>query len=191
MLYKLYWYFQTFFLRLQIKKIGLLSYMGRPLFIYNGRRISIGNKVRIFPGARLEVHGNGEIILEDGISVGQNLHIISADERLVVGKDTTISANVFISNVDHDYQVLNLHILRQQYLLKPTAIGENCFIGYGAVIQPGTILGRQCIIGANSVVKGVFPDFCVIAGVPAKIIKRYNTNTQTWERTLPDGKFLA
>jgi len=165
--------------------------MGRPLFIYNGRRISIGNKVRIFPGARLEVHGNGEIILEDGISVGQNLHIISADERLVVGKDTTISANVFISNVDHDYQVLNLHILRQQYLLKPTAIGENCFIGYGAVIQPGTILGRQCIIGANSVVKGVFPDFCVIAGVPAKIIKRYNTNTQTWERTLPDGKFLA
>ena len=67
-------------------------------------------------------------------------------------------------------------------LYSHTAIGENCFIGYGAVIMPGTVLGRQCIVGANSVVKGVYPDYCVIAGVPARIIRRYNFQTEEWEK---------
>ena len=50
------------------------------------------------------------------------------------------------------------------------------------MIQSGTILGKQCIVGANSVVRGQFPDYCVIAGNPAKIIKKYNFNTRKWEK---------
>ena len=61
-------------------------------------------------------------------------------------------------------------------------IGENCFIGMGAAIMPGTVLGKQCVVGANSVVKGTFPDCCVIVGSPAKIVKKYNQQTQIWEK---------
>lgn len=52
----------------------------------------------------------------------------------------------------------------------------------GVAIQAGTILGEQCIVGANSVVRGTFPDYCVIAGVPAKIIKIYNKESGEWVR---------
>jgi acetyltransferase-like isoleucine patch superfamily enzyme len=52
----------------------------------------------------------------------------------------------------------------------------------GSAIMAGTRLGKQCIVGANSVVKGEFPDYCVIVGAPAKIVKKYNFETQEWEK---------
>ncbi|OKS86938.1 hypothetical protein RG47T_2396 [Mucilaginibacter polytrichastri] len=190
MFYKLKWLLTTFFLRLRLNKIGLISYVANPIFILNGKNIQIGNKVRIFPHSRMETHNNGKIIIEDNISIGQNLHLISSSDILVIGKDTTISGNVFITNVDHDYTEIGVHILKQKYLIKKTEIGENCFIGYGAAIQAGTILGKHCVIGANSVVKGQFPDYCVIVGSPARIVKRYNVETGSWERTDDKGNFL-
>ena len=75
-------------------------------------------------------------------------------------------------------------------VLNDNQIGENCFIGFGVAIQAGTILGKQCVIGSYSVVKGEFPDYSVIVGSPAKIIKRYNIDTQKWEKTRPNGSFF-
>jgi acetyltransferase-like isoleucine patch superfamily enzyme len=189
MYYKILWFLGTFFRRLKLKKIGILSYFAEPVFIYGGRRISIGNKVRIFPGARMETHNNGSIIIGNNISIGQNLHLISSNEKLEICGETTISGSVFITNIDHDYTEIDVHILDQRYIVKTTFIGQNCFIGYGAVIQAGTILGKQCIVGANSVVRGEFPDYCVIVGSPAKIVKRYNLESKTWEKTDIKGNF--
>lgn len=164
------------------KKFGALSYIGKPLILHGMSKVSIGDKVRIQPGLRMEVYtDNGSIDIGNNTSIGQNLHIISAS-KLIIGKNTTVSGNVFITNLEHDYKEIDLHILDQKSIIKETFIGENCFIGYGAVIQAGTVLGKQCIVGSNSVVKGEFPDYCVIAGVPARIIKRYNFETRQWER---------
>jgi acetyltransferase-like isoleucine patch superfamily enzyme len=138
----------------------------------------------------MEVHNDGSIVVDDNISIGQNFHLISSNEELKICKDTTISGNVFITNIDHDYKQIGIHVLKQEYLVKTTLIGENCFIGYGAVIQAGTILGKQCVIGANSVVRGTFPDYCVIAGIPATIIKRYNPISSVWEKTDSKGNFV-
>ena len=182
MIYKIFWFLRTLLVRIQVKKIGLVSYVGKPLFILGGSRIAIGNKVRIFPGGRFETHNGGEIFIKNNISIGQNLHIISSGEPLIIENDATISGNVFITNIDHDFQEIGVHILNQNYIVKTTKIGENCFIGYGAVIQAGTVLGKQCIVGANSVVRGNFPDYCVIVGAPAKIVKRYNVVTCCWEK---------
>ena len=52
----------------------------------------------------------------------------------------------------------------------------------GAAIMAGTVLGKQCVVGANAVVRGTFPDFCVIVGAPARIVKKYNPDTQKWEK---------
>lgn len=184
MLYKYFWLFRTMFLRLRFKRIGLLSYVAKPVFIYGAKGVTIGNKVRIFPGLRIETHHGGTIVFEDNISIGQNFHVISSGELLTIGGDTTISGNVFITNMDHDYTEIGVHILRQKYITKTTSVGKNCFIGYGAVLQAGTVLGDQCIVGANSVVRGQFPAYCVIAGAPAKIVKQYNPETKTWGEPL-------
>jgi acetyltransferase-like isoleucine patch superfamily enzyme len=190
MVYKTIWLVQTFFLRLLIKKIGLLSYVAKPAFITGGANIKIGNKVRIFPRSRMECHNNGKITIENNTSIGQNLHLISSTEELVIGNNTTISGNVFITNMDHEFRHIDKHILEQDYIIKTTRIGQNCFIGYGAVIQAGTILGKQCIVGSNSVVRGIFPDYCVIVGAPAKIVKRYNAESGNWDKTDHAGNFI-
>ena len=137
----------------------------------------------------METHNNGKIIFEDNISVGQNLHIISFENTLIIGSNTTISGNVFISNMDHNYTEINKHILEQNYIYKKTIVGSNCFLGYGVCIQAGTVLGEQCIVGANSVVRGIIPDFSVIVGNPAKIIKRYHSEKKKLGKNRRKRKF--
>lgn len=180
---KYFWAIRAIIYKIRFNKIGKYSYIGKPIYLQGTRRVKIGNKVRIYPGVRIETHGaEGSIYIKDNVSIGQNFHITSSGSELVVGEDTTISGNVFITNIDHDYRQIGVHILKQDYITKETIIGKNCFIGYGVAIQAGTILGKQCIVGANSVVRGKFPDYCVIVGAPAKIVKRYNFNTGIWER---------
>lgn len=181
-LQKLWWWFTSRFLRLRGVKLGLRSYVGRTILIHGGKGITISDKVRIFPGVRMETHHGGRIKIGEDVSIGQNFHITSSRETLEIGAHTTISGNVFITNIDHDYREIGTHILQQPYLIRTTSIGENCFIGYGAAIQAGTILGKQCVVGANSVVRGTYPDYCVIVGAPARIVKQYNPSTQQWEK---------
>ncbi|MGJ1235755.1 acyltransferase [Sphingobacterium multivorum] len=182
MLYKILWFIRGLFYSLIFGSFKQPSYLGRPIIIYGIRKIFIGKKVRIYPNCRMEVHGdNSRIKIGDNVAIGQNVHITSGG-LLEIGDSCTILANVFITNIDHDYSEIGKPILQQRMIIKETKIGENCFIGIGSAIQAGTILGKQCIVGANSVVRGEFPDYCVIVGAPAKIIKKYNFDTQRWER---------
>lgn len=191
-IYKLTWYLKTQILyRFFLRGISFNSYIGSFTFLYGSKNIKIGNRVRIFPNCRMECHDEAKININNDVSIGQNFHITSGGGLdLIIGSHTTISGNTFITNIDHEYREINRHILTQPHLCTKTEIGENCFIGYGCAIQAGTILGKQCIVGANSVVRGVFPDYCVIVGVPGRIIRRYNPNSTKWERTNPDGTFI-
>lgn len=182
MIYKVFWIIRAVLLKPFFRKLGLPSYIGKTTYLHGINKISIGKKVRIYPNVRLEVHGkNSTLVIEDNVGIGQNVHITSG-ENLVIGASTTILANAFITNIDHSYEEIGKHILDQKMINKKTVIGENCFIGIGAAIQAGTILGKQCIVGANSVVKGEFPDYCVIVGAPARIVKKYNFESQRWEK---------
>ena len=55
---------------------------------------------------------------------------------------------------------------------KPVDIGENVFIGVNAIILKGSKIGNNCVIGAGAVVSGEFEDNCVIAGNPARVVRR-------------------
>lgn len=189
-MFRLFWILRGLIYKPFFGKFGFPSYIGKPLFINNFKRIFVGKKVRIFPGIRMEVlNNNAFIVFDDSVAIGQNVHITSASE-LFIGKKTTILGNVVITNIDHDYQEIDKHILEQKHIISETKIGENCFIGYGAVIQAGTILGKQCIIGANAVVRGHFPPYCVIVGVPARIVKRYDEKSGVWKKTDKNGEFV-
>ena len=180
---KAIWYIMTLLTKWKYGKVGRRSYVGPSIFIQRPERLFIGSDVRIYPGMRAEMtKKKARIFIGDNVSIGQNFHVVSYDRELHIGSNTTLSANVFISNVNHDYHVIDVHSLDQEMIVKDTVIGEYCFVGYGAVILPGTRLGRQCIVGANSVVIGEFPDYCVIAGNPARIIRKYSQQTKKWEK---------
>jgi len=181
MIYKLFWALRALLYAPFFGKFGLPSYLGKPLFLMGTRNVFIGKKVRIFPHLRMEVHCGGNIHIQDDVVISQNVHITSAG-NLSIGKSTLILANVFITNIDHDYEELDKHVVNQKYIINDTTIGDNCYIGMGAAIMAGTKLGKQCVVGANSVVRGEFPDYCVIVGAPARMVKKYNFETQEWEK---------
>ncbi|KQT17878.1 lipopolysaccharide biosynthesis protein [Chryseobacterium sp. Leaf404] len=189
MLYKIYWGVVALCYAPFFKKFSFPSHIGVPIFTYGLRSVSIHKRVRIMPGVRIETHKNGTIVIEEDVSIGQNFHITSAG-NLTVGKNTTISGNVFVTNIDHEYTEINVHILDQPMIIKETKIGSNCFLGFGVAIQAGTVLGNHCVVGASSVVRGIFPDYSVIVGIPARVVKRYNVETLKWEKTNADGSFL-
>jgi len=181
-LYFFFWLLRAIIYKPFFGKMGSLSYIGKPIFIRGFKRIFIGKRVHILPSLRIEVvNSKSRIEIQDDVSIAQNVHITSGG-NLIIEKQTTILANVCITNIDHQYSEIDVNNRRQPLVIKETRIGTNCMIGMGSIILAGTCLGKQCIVGSNSVVKGSFPDYCVIAGSPAKIIKCYNSLTKEWER---------
>jgi len=166
-----------------VAHISFPGYIGRPMYISRLSGLRIQKKVRIYPGLRVEICSKrAEVIIGENTSIGQNFHVVAYSRPLKIGKNVTISGNVFITNCDHSYKELDKHVLDQDVIENDTIIGDNCFIGYGSVILAGTRLGKQCIVGANSVVRGDYPDYCVIAGNPARIIRKYKKELNLWER---------
>ena len=178
---KYLWAARAVVYKMTFGRVGNMTYIGHPTFIEGRKNIYIGNRVRIFPGIRMEAIGNGTIEIGDNTAIEQNVHITSGG-GVHIGNDVTIVANVCITNIDHQYEDIDKSVLNQGIKVTDTKIGDGCFIGFGAVIQAGTTLGTHCIVGANAVVRGNFPDYSVIVGVPARIVKRYNAKTGQWEK---------
>ena len=191
MIFKIFWIIRGLLYKPFFGKFSFPSYIGKPIYINNFKKIFIGKRVRIFPNSRIECIGkDAKIIIHDNVSIGHNLHL-TAFSTLEISKNSTISSNVLITDNKHTYTKIGHHIMTQKSVIKKTFIGENCFIGTGAVINAGTILGKQCIVGANAVVSGLYPDYCVIVGAPGRIVKRYDANTKEWKKTKVNGEFIS
>lgn len=162
-------------------RFSMPSYIGPPLFLLGTRRMFIGRRVRIFPGLRAECHGAGKLFVHDNVAIGQGFHVTCMAD-LHIGEGTLITGYVSVTDIEHEYDDVDAPVLDQPTRWKQTRIGKNCFIGMGARIQAGTILGDGCIVGANAVVRGHFPPHSVIVGVPARMVKRFNTISGIWER---------
>lgn len=91
-----------------------------------------------------------------------------------------VGANTKI--IDHDFHSVDYMErrtdARDHEISRPIRIGDDCFIGCNSIILKGTHIGDRCIVGAGSVVHGVFENDCLIAGNPAKVIKKINQNEQ-------------
>lgn len=120
----------------------------------------------------------GEISIGDGFGISGST--IYSTASITIGKNATIGANCKI--IDNDFHPLDpeqrrLSLNEQFTLRKPIVIGDDCFIGMNSIILKGTTLGNNVVVGAGSVVHGTFPDNCIIAGNPAKIIKYLNVDS--------------
>ena len=90
-----------------------------------------------------------------------------------IGDDVHTGPYVYITDQNHGYEDPDEVVHAQWPSDVPVQIGSGSWLGTGVVILPGTVLGRNVVVGAGAVVRGTFPDHCVIAGVPAKIVRRY------------------
>ena len=119
------------------------------------------------------------------IHIGDNVGIsgatIYARKKITIGENTCIGGNCKI--LDNDFHPIEVET-RNKLLMdpdggnsdlvpaKPIIIGKNCFIGCNSIILKGTVIGDGCVVGAGAVVDGKFENNSVIAGNPARVIKK-------------------
>ena len=168
-----------------MRKFFLLIYYGFSAFVpihpmpgymvgYFLRR-KIANKLFAFCGDNIVVKnecyfGDGSRLLVDSRSqLGQNARL---NGRIIIGKDVLMGPDVIMMATSHAYEDANKNInLQGEAIEKPIYIGDDVWIGTRVVILPGVTIGSHSIIGAGSIVTKSFPEFSIIAGNPAKLIR--------------------
>jgi acetyltransferase-like isoleucine patch superfamily enzyme len=108
----------------------------------------------------------------DRCVIGRGSHIV-AHHSLVIEDDVFTGPYVYITDQNHGYADPDMPIGRQMPHNAPVRIGSGSWLGAGAVVLPGACIGRNVVIAAGSVVRGTVPDRCVVAGVPARVVRSY------------------
>lgn len=165
-----------------IKHLYKISF-GKSVNIGNGvtinalskKGIQIGNNVTILSGSVIDctgVFGN----IGEGLKVGNNVGIaqnafIQVRGYVSIGNDVIIGPNVSIFSESHLFEDENTPIRKQGVSRKGVSIGEGVWIGTRSVILDGVNVGANSIIAAGSVVNKNVPEYSIVGGVPAKILK--------------------
>jgi acetyltransferase-like isoleucine patch superfamily enzyme len=171
----------TMWIKNNLDKIGEQSVIGRDCYLLGGKYIQIGKNTMIGPhgvvtcwdeymGERL----SPSIRIGDNCSIGEYCHITSANS-IIIGNGVLAGRRITIT--DNSHGTSNIEDLkvrpsqRKIYSKGPVVIGDNVWIGDKASIMAGVSIGQGAIIAANAVVTKDVPDYGVVGGVPARIIK--------------------
>lgn len=175
------------------KYFGKKTYIMSPDRLEGTEFISVGDNTIISTCCWLLALKNSSIkpclSIESNCQLGRFIHIVATRE-VTIESNVLIADKVYISDNSHGYSDVDKPILNQPVdFVGKVSIGEGSWIAENVVIL-GAEIGRNCVVGANSVVRGCFPDYCVIVGAPARIVKRYNPKTLNWQKTNAKGEFL-
>jgi len=149
--------------------------------IFGEGRIAIGEGTTIGPLASVsagmpihaDVHGDPIITIGDRCTLGKGIGIVG-HERIEIGDDIWTGHYVYITDQNHGYENLDLPIGTQMWKNEPVRIGSGSWLGHGAIVLPGSQIGEHVVIAAGAIVAGLHvPDNCVVAGVPARIVRKY------------------
>jgi acetyltransferase-like isoleucine patch superfamily enzyme len=146
-------------------------------------RIKIGDNVYIGRNSWLQTipeenNSSVAIKIDNGVSIVGSC-TISAVRSVIIEEDVLMAENVYISDHMHSYTDKAKPIICQGITkIEPVIIRRGSWIGQNVVICPGVTVGRGAVVGANSLVNSDVPDYCVVAGTPARMIKLINENMQ-------------
>ncbi|MGQ0824150.1 MAG: acyltransferase [Actinomycetota bacterium] len=152
-----------------------------PTVIFGEGRISIGDNTTIGPLASLsagmpsQMHERGGpiITIGDRCMLGKGIGIVG-HERIHIGDDIWTGHYVYITDQNHGYEDVALPIGVQMWQNEPVTIGSGSWLGHGAVVLPGARIGEHVVVAAGAIVTGgVIPSCSVVAGIPARVVRRY------------------
>ena len=127
-------------------------------------------------------NGVGDVIIGDRTRIGIGSVVIGPAK---IGNDVRLAQNIVISGLNHIYFDPSQPIHSQGVRTEPIEILAESWIGANAVIMAGIKIGKHSVVAAGSVVIRDVPDFTVVAGNPARPIRRYNPNKKMWEKLKP------
>jgi serine acetyltransferase len=149
--------------------------------VYGERYIEIGEDTMIaelasvcagmMPGHDL---GTESVLrIGDRCVIGRGSHIV-AHFSIDIGDDVYTGPYVYITDQNHSYADPDQPIGRQWPVNSSVKIGAGTWLGTGVIVLPGSVIGRNVVVAAGSVVRGEIPDRCVVAGVPARVVKDFS-----------------
>ncbi len=149
-------------------------------------RMAFGKNVVIQKDCWLNIAFNNPsagpmIVIDEGTNIGRRC-IISAANKIIIGKFVLIAPNVFIADTHHKYHQLDIPIMNQGITTHndQVTIGDESWIGINSVIMGNVTIGKHCVVGANSVVNKDIPDYCVAVGNPSTIVKMFDVKSGQW-----------
>lgn len=188
---------QIFSLMRGFLKVRKVTFLGRNVTVNGTKKLNIGKGVSISDFCIIDslsvnglIIGDGSSIgrfgivkvsgslayIGDNITIGKNIGIgdfchLGGAGGVSIGDDTIIGAYFSVHPENHIFKDKNILIRNQDVTHQGIIIGANCWIGAKVTVLDGAQIGPRCIVAAGAVVKGVFPEGCVIGGVPARILK--------------------
>ena len=154
----------------------------------SARHIKIGNGVRLDRDVWLNIISSGGsdepmLLLDDGCAVGRQC-IMSVRNRILVERHAIFAPSVLL--IDHD--------ARLEHEVTPTRspgkkkggtirIEQGCWLGFRAAVistEGDLVIGKNSVIGANSVVTHSIPPFSIVAGNPGRVVKHYRASSGAW-----------
>jgi acetyltransferase-like isoleucine patch superfamily enzyme len=165
-----------------------------PFDIRNKKNIEIGINFITGYGCRIEAHpvneSNKKILkIGDNVQINDYVHI-ACSESVHIGNDVLIASKVFITDLNHgnysgsstEHDHPESKPAERKLITKPVYIEDKVWIGESVSVLPGVTIGRGAVIGSLSLVNKDIPAYTIAAGVPARVIKKFNFDTNEWER---------
>ena len=175
-------YLRCVFGRVKYPKKGKI-YVGRNVHFVNGENIKLGHNIEIRPD--VDLFAGAILKIGNGCDIGTRNRIVG---NIIVEDNVLMGPDNYICSHDHCYEDIFVPIIKQGVHAiynnghEELKIGEGSWVGTHCAIIGDVHIGKHCVIGANSVVTKDIPDYCVAVGTPAQIIKRFNVETNKWQR---------
>ena len=162
-----------------------------PIDIRGKKFIKVSKGFTTGVGCRIEAYPeNNQQTLFFGENFQMNDYVhITAMEKVQIGNNVLFASKIYVSDCSHgsyagdQYDSSPDSIPHDRKLhSKPVIIEDNVWLGEFVSVLPGVTIGKGTIVGANSVVSKNLPPNVIAVGSPAKPIKKYNFETQRWEK---------
>lgn len=124
-------------------------------------------------------NGMGDVLIGEKSFIGLNNVVIGP---VTIGRNVIFAQHVVVSGLNHGYEDPDVPIKDQLCTAGKITIGDDSWIGANAVITAGVHIGKHVVVAGGSVVTRSVPDHSVVAGNPARVIKRYNFEEGVWKR---------
>ena len=155
---------------------GSSSVIQPPVRLVGERRIALGSGVYVGAGSWLQTLPGADDSV--AISIGDRasfagMCVLSAVSSIRIGDDVSVARGVYVADHAHAYDQVGVPIQYQGVTgIAPIEIADGAWLGENAVVLPGVRIGRGAVVSANSVVTRDVPDDAVVAGSPARVIRR-------------------
>lgn len=160
-------------MRSSFASMGARTRLSLPIQLVGAERITVGRRVYFGPGCWALAHEpHGRLQVGDDTSIA-GYCVLSAAASVRIGRSVLLARNVYIADHRHGFELDDMPIIDQPLQdIRPVVVEDGAWLGQNVVLLPGVTVGRNAVVGANSVIREDVPPRSVVAGAPGRVRRR-------------------